>query len=137
MTHQLLVLVAHAFFIFKNLNLTKPSISIVKTSALFFRKATIHAYAVTLIMVRKKAFGEEHITTKASVIKKLEKLVNSYYNQIYSVFHRSKPRSSSKRIIQKSLRQLNKEWRPSVDSKTGKILDTLCSVINVLDFSFR
>ena len=45
---------------------------------LFFRKATIHANAVALIVVWKKAFGEEHVMTKTSVIKKLEKLVKSY-----------------------------------------------------------
>ena len=113
--------VAHAYFIFRKLNLTKPSISIVKTGVLFFRKAAIHAFAIAFIVVWKKAFGEEHVMTKTSVIKKLEKLVNSYYNQVYSVFHRSKPRSSSKPTEKKSLRQLNKESRTSVDSKTGKI----------------
>ena len=123
----MLVLIAHAYFIFRNLNLTKPSISIVKTGVFFFRKVTIHAYAVSLIVAWKKAFGEEHAMTKTSVIKKPEKLVNSYYNQVYSVFHRSKPRSSSKPIEKKSLRQLNKEWRTSVDSKTGKILDKLAT----------
>ena len=123
----MLVLTAHAYFFFRNLNLTKPSISIVKTRVLFFRKATIHAYTVALIVVWKKAFGEEHVMTKTSAIKKLEKLVNSYYNQVYSVFHHSKSRSSSKPIEKKSSRQLNKEWRTSVDSKTGKILDKIAS----------
>ena len=33
---------------------------------------------VALIVVWKKAFGEEHVMTKTSVIKKLEKLVKSY-----------------------------------------------------------
>ena len=65
--------------------------------------------------------------TKTSVIKKLEKLANSYYNQVYSVFHRSKSRSSSKPAKKKSLRQLNKEWRTSVDSKAGKILDKIAT----------
>ena len=120
----MLVLIAHAYFILRNLNLTKPSVSIVKTGVLFFRKATIHANAVALIVVWKKAFGEEHVMAKTSVIKKLEKLVDSYYNQVYSVFHCSKPRSSSK-PFEKTLRQLNKEWRISVDSKTGKILDKM------------
>ena len=78
-------------------------------------------------MVWKKAFGEEHVMTKTSAIKKLEKLVNSYYNQVYSVFHHSKSRSRSKPIEKKSSRQLNKEWRTSVDSKTGKILDKIAS----------
>ena len=94
---------------------------------LFFRKATIHANAVALIVVWKKAFGEEHVMAKTSVIKKLEKLVDSYYNQVYSVFHCSKPRSSSKPIEKKSWRQLNKEWSTSVDSKTGKILDKIAT----------
>ena len=106
----------HAYLI--EPELTKPSISIVKAGVLFFRKTTIYAYAVALIVVWKKAFGEEHVMAKTSAIKKLEKLVNSYYNQVYSVFHRSKPRSSSKPIEKKLLRQLNKEWRTSVDSKT-------------------
>ena len=112
----MLVLIAHAYFILRNLNLAKPSISIVKTGVLFFRKATIHANAVALIVVWKKAFGEEHVMAKASVTKKLEKLVDSYYNRVYSVFHCSKPRSSSKPIEKKSLRPLNKEWSTSVDS---------------------
>ena len=81
----MLVLIAHAYFILRNLNLAKPSISIVKTGVLFFRKATIHANAVALIVVWKKAFGEEHVMAKTSLIKKLEKLVDSYYNQVYSV----------------------------------------------------
>ena len=123
----MLVFIAHAYFIFRNLNLTKPSISIVKTGVLFFRKQIVHAYAVALIVVWKKAFGEEHVMTKTSAIKKLEKLVNSYYNQVYSVFHHSKSRSSSKPIEKKLSRQLNKEWRTSVDSKTGKILDKIAS----------
>ena len=123
----MLVFIAHAYFIFRNLNLTKPSISIVKTGVLFFRKQIVHAYAVALIVVWKKAFGEEHVMTKTSVIKKLEKLVTSYHNQVYSVFHCSKPRSSSEPIEKKSLRQLNKEWRTSVDSRTGKILDKIAT----------
>ena len=114
-------MIAHAYLI--EPELIKPSISIVKAGVLFFRKTTIYAYAVALIVVWKKAIGEEHVMTKTSAIKKLEKLVNSFYNQVYSVFHRSKPRSSSKPIEKKSLRQLNKEWQTSVDSKTAKILD--------------
>ena len=117
----MLALIAHAYLI--EPELIKPSISIVKAGVLFFRKTTIYAYAVALIVVWKKAIGEEHVMTKTSAIKKLEKLVNSFYNQVYSVFHRSKPRSSSKPIEKKSLRQLNKEWQTSVDSKTAKILD--------------
>ena len=115
----MLALIAHAYLI--EPELIKPSISIVKAGVLFFRKTTIYAYAVALIVVWKKAIGEEHVMTKTSAIKKLEKLVNSFYNQVYSVFHRSKPRSSSKPTEKKSLRQLNKESRTSVDSKTGKI----------------
>ena len=114
-------MIAHAYLI--EPELIKPSISIVKAGVLFFRKTTIYAYAVALIVVWKKAIGEEHVMTKTSAIKKLEKLVNSFYNQVYSVFHHSKPRSSSKPIEKKSLRQLNKEWQTSVDSKTAKILD--------------
>ena len=76
-------------------------------------------------MVWKKAFGKEHVMIRTSVIKKLGKLVNSYYNQVYSVFHCSKPRSSIKPIEKKSLRQLNRGWRTSVDLKTGKILDKI------------
>ena len=114
-------MIAHAYLI--EPELIKPSISIVKAGVLFFRKTTIYAYAVALIVVWKKAIGEEHVMTKTSAIKKLEKLVNSFYNQVYSVFHRSKPRSSSKPMEKKSLRQLNKEWQTSVDSKTAKILD--------------
>ena len=117
----MLALIAHAYLI--EPELIKPSISIVKAGVLFFRKTTIYAYAVALIVVWKKAIGEEHVMTKTSAIKKLEKLVNSFYNQVYSVFHHSKPRSSSKPIEKKSLRQLNKEWQTSVDSKTAKILD--------------
>ena len=75
----------------------------------YFSGKQYHAYAVALIVVWKKAFGEEHVMTKTSVIIKLEKLVNSYYNQVYSMFHRSKPRSSLKPIEKKSLTQLNKE----------------------------
>ena len=77
--------VAQAYFIFRKLNLTKPSISIVKTEVLFFRKTAIHAFAIALIVVWKKAFGKEHIMTKTSVIKKLEKLVNSYYTSLQCV----------------------------------------------------
>ena len=122
----MLVLIAHAYFILRNLKLAKPSISIVKTGVLFFRKATIHANAVALIVVWKNASGEEHVMAKTSLIKKLEKLVDSYYS-VYSVFHCSKPRPSSKSIEKKSLRQLNKEWSTSVDSKTGKILDKIAT----------
>ena len=92
---------------------------------LFFRKATIHANAVALIVVWKKAFGEEHVMAKTSLIKKLEKLVDSYYNQVYSV-------SLFKAQIKfkanwKEMEQLNKEWSTSVDSKTGKILDKIAT----------
>ena len=123
----MLILIAQAYFIFRNLNLTKPSICIVKTKVLFFKKATIHAYAVALIVIWKNAFGKEHVMTKTSVIKKLEKLMKSYCNQVYSVFRHSRPRSNSKPIEKKSLRQLNKDWRTSVDSKTVKILDKIAT----------
>ena len=49
----------------------------------FFRNETLNMYSKALIEQWIKAFGIEHVITCRSVMKKLEKLVDNFYNHVY------------------------------------------------------
>ena len=69
-------------------------------------KKVINAYQVALSKLWIQAFGNNHIMVKNSIIKKLEKLVNSYFNKVYKRAHMHK--GDGRMGAGMSMRQLNK-----------------------------
>ena len=81
---------------------------------------TINSYACALIDIWKRSFGDQHVGSRSSVVYKLEKLVNDYYNRVYLKIHRKSDRhkkTDDKKKVAVSSRQLNKQYK---DSKLGK-----------------
>ena len=76
-------------------------------------------YTNTLLNVWTKAFGFGHTITRKNVIKRLEKVVKSYYNSVYA--------AHSRKNNVKSLGILKKEWKAKVfiqpDITNGDLLD--------------
>ena len=52
-------------------------------SVFYFRNDTINGYICALINQWNKPFGEDHVITRKPVKMKLEKIVKSYYVDVY------------------------------------------------------
>ena len=83
-------------------------------------KKTIHAYAMSLINIWVKAFGQSHVMSRNAITKKLQKLGDSYWNDVYSKAHRKKGKGKTKDVSTfMSIRHFNKNWRTKALNKTG------------------
>ena len=83
-------------------------------------KKTIHAYAMSLINVWVKAFGQGHVMSRNGITKKLQKLVDSYWSDVYSKAHRKEGKGKTKDVSTfMSIRHLNKNRRTKALNKTG------------------
>ena len=51
---------------------------------LFYRNSAINSYVTAVINQWIKAFGEDFVITRKSVKTKLEKLISSYYSNVYN-----------------------------------------------------
>ena len=55
-------------------------------------KKAINSYYKSLVDCWTKAFGTRHVLSRPAVIKKLEKVRDSYYNEVYTKCHRKTPK---------------------------------------------
>ena len=80
----------------------------------------ILSYRNNLILMWHRSFGKEHTLSIPAVTRKLELIVNSYNNQVYTKCGRVKPKHANEVLKQK--RMLNKTWRlaPISDCKMKK-----------------
>ena len=56
-------------------------------------KKAINSYYKSLVDCWTKAFGTAHVLSRQAVIKKLEKVRDSYNNEVYIKCHRKKPKT--------------------------------------------
>ena len=91
---------------------TKPKSEKMHSATLKYRKS--------LISMWHCLFGKEHTISIPTVTRKLELIVTSYYNQVYTKGSRVKPKHDTEVPISK--RMLNKTWRLASisDSKKSK-----------------
>ena len=91
---------------------TKPKSEKMHSAILKYRKS--------LISMWHRSFGKEHTISIPAVTRKLELIVTSYYNQVYTKGSRVKPKHDTEVPISK--RMLIKTWRlaPISDSKKSK-----------------
>ena len=77
-------------------------------------------YRNNLISMWHRSFGKEHTLSHPAITRKLELIVSSYYNQVYTKCGRVKPKHANE--VPKQKRMLNKAWRlaPISDSKKSK-----------------
>ena len=83
---------------------------------------------MSLINVWVKTFGQSHVMSRNGITKKLQKLVDSYWNDVYSKAHRKKGKGKTKDVSTfMSIRHFNKNWRTKALNKTelsnGSLLD--------------
>ena len=78
----------------------------------------LNAYYKALVDQWNKAFGEGHTITRKSVINKLEKLFDSYRNDVYLKCIRKTPRNPNDPLFK--IRNQNKIWRQKVINKKGE-----------------
>ena len=69
-------------------------------------KSVLTSYYSSLVELWVKSFGADHVMTNKSVMAKLEKLVNSYFNKVYKRAHMKK--EDGRLGAGMSMRQLNK-----------------------------
>ena len=74
-------------------------------------KETINTYALALIAIWEKSFGNKHVMSRKSVVGRLEKLVLNYYNKVYNNANRTSVKYKGEERKPASMRQLNKEWK--------------------------
>ena len=60
---------------------------------------TIHSYYLALVDARIKSFGNGHVMSRSSISKKLEKLVDSYWNDVYNKAHMKKAKHKNVKSI--------------------------------------
>ena len=75
----------------------------------------ISVYGKNLILLWTRSFGEKHVISRSSVIKKIETLVKSYYNLVYNKAARFKAKhgSGTEGAQKQTMRALNRAWRQS------------------------
>ena len=89
-------------------------------------RSTLISYYTALMNVWTKSFGEGHRLTRKSIMKKLEKVCDSYYNEVYTKCSRKTQKRPNQPIS--TIRQQNKVWRQKVINKDG---DTNSSLFDI------
>ena len=59
-------------------------------------KKAINSYYKSLVDCWTKSFGTGHVLSRLAVIKKLEKVRDSYYNEVYTECHRKTTKHKNK-----------------------------------------
>ena len=92
------------------------------------------AYSKALINAWECSFGTEHVLSRSNVVKKLEKLVDHYYTNVYNIVHRhTKKHMTDVPTKVTSIRCLNKEWRSKTivygnNNQPGILIDSLLDI---------
>ena len=71
----------------------------------------LNQYITALSSQWVKSFGPDHVLSHSTIKKKLEKLVASYYSQVYIKGHRSSGKKKDSQASKESLRHLNAQWK--------------------------
>ena len=71
----------------------------------------LNQYITALSSQWVKSFGPDHVLSHSTIKKKLEKLVASYYSQVYIKCHRSSGKKKDSQASKESLRHLNAQWK--------------------------
>ena len=61
-------------------------------------KKAINSYNKSLVDYWTNAIGTGHVLSRPAVIKKLEKVRDNYYNEVYTKCHRKTPKHKNERI---------------------------------------
>ena len=80
-------------------------------------KSTLNAYYAALMRQWTAAFGEGHTLSRKSVMTRLEKVRDSYHNEVYLPCSRKTPKKINQPIP--TIRRQNKVWRDKVINKDG------------------
>ena len=92
--------------------------------------SAINSYSLALMNVWTKSFGKGHIMSRSSITKKLVKLTNSYYSQVYVSSHRNKRKHGEEMptSMRNFKRDLNKKWKTMLTSKKGPSNNSLLDI---------
>jgi hypothetical protein len=77
----------------------------------------LNDYTKKLVSQWTKSFGPNHVLAHSTVKKKLEKLLNSYHNEVYIKSHRTagKKKNDAEKVPKESLRRANDKWKKEND----------------------
>ena len=93
---------------------------------------TLNSYYRALTNLWIKAFGEGHVLSRPTVIKKLEKVLDSYRNEVYKKCTRKTPKKPNATIP--TIRSQNKVWRQKIINGNG---DTNSSLFRTENKTFQ